>query len=112
MLMTLRHRRPAGSPRETDLADRGGINVDVDDLRVRGEVLGVAGDAVIEAGPDGDQAVTVLHGVVGDGVPCMPSMPQRQLIGLVHRAQAEQRRGHGDLELGDSSRQTARHRRR
>ena len=54
-----RHVRPA------DLAQLGRIDVDVDDLGVRGEIGDPAGHPVVEAGAQGDQQVRLLHG--GDG---------------------------------------------
>ena len=54
--------RDLGSP---DLADLRGVDVDVNDLGVRGEGIGIAGDPVVEAGSDRDEEIGLLHG--GDG---------------------------------------------
>jgi hypothetical protein len=55
------------------------VDVDVDDLALdRGEVLGVADHAVVEARAHGQQHVAVLHGVVG-------------FVGAVHAQHAQER---------------------
>ena len=43
------------------LALLGRVDVDVDDLGLRGEAVDLAGDAVVEAGAEGDQQVAALH---------------------------------------------------
>ena len=45
-----------------DLAQLGRVDVDVDDLGVRGEGVDLAGDPVVEARAQGDQQVGPLHG--------------------------------------------------
>ena len=45
------------------LADLGRVDVGVDDLRVRGEGVQLAGDPVVEAGAEGDQQVGLLQRV-------------------------------------------------
>ncbi len=47
------------------LADLGGVDVEVDELRVRGELVEFAGDAVVEAGADREDQVGFVHRVVG-----------------------------------------------
>ena len=47
------------------LADAAGIDVDVDDLGLGGEVGEIAGDAIVKPGADADEAIAFLHGVVG-----------------------------------------------
>ena len=49
----------------TFLRDLGRVDVDVDELRARRELGQLAGDAVVEAGADGDDQVGVVHRVVG-----------------------------------------------
>jgi hypothetical protein len=60
-----------------------GVDVDMDDLGMRGEGGEIAGDAIVKPGADGDQAIAFLHGVVGKALPCMPSMCRA--LGCVHR---------------------------
>ena len=43
------------------LAELGRVDVDVDDLGVRREAVGIAGDAVVEARAEGDEQVGLLH---------------------------------------------------
>ena len=45
-----------------DLVELGRIDVDVDDLGLRGEGVDPAGDPVVEPAPEGDQQVGALHG--------------------------------------------------
>ena len=54
-----------GDERRDVLADLGRVHVDVDDLGVRREGLELAGDAVVEARPEGDEQVALVHRVVG-----------------------------------------------
>ena len=49
------------------LALLGRVDVDVDDLGVGGEGVDAAGDAVVEAGAEGDQQVALLHRRGGGG---------------------------------------------
>ena len=44
-----------------DLAELGGVDVDVDDLGVGRERVDLAGDAVVEAGAERDEQVAPLH---------------------------------------------------
>ena len=44
-----------------DLAQLGGVDVDVDDLGVGGEAVDLAGDPVVEAAAEGDEQVALLH---------------------------------------------------
>ncbi len=81
------------------LADRAGVDVDVDDLGVRGEGGEVAGHAVVKPSADGDQAVAFLHGVVGERAAVHAEHVQGLRVVLVERAQAQQRGGAGDVAL-------------
>src|SRR4030095_13245139 len=47
------------------LGDLGRVDVDVDELRARGELRELAGDAVVEARADGADAGRLLHRVGG-----------------------------------------------
>ena len=53
------------------------IDVDMDDLRIRGERRRFARDTAIKPGPNGDQEITGLHGVVGIGRPMHSQHVQR-----------------------------------
>ncbi len=59
------------------LVERGGVDIDVDLLRIRREGVEAPGDAVVEARADGDHEVAVMHGEVG-------------LVGAVHADHAEE----------------------
>ena len=48
-----------------DLADFGGIDIDVDDFGVRGEGGEASGDAIVEAHAEGDQEIGIGHRHVG-----------------------------------------------
>ena len=79
------------------LADRRGVDVDMDDLGLGGEGGQIAGDAIVEAGADGDQAIALLHGVVGERAAVHAQHVERLGIHLVESAQAQQRGGDGDI---------------
>ena len=83
------------------LVDRGGIDVDMDLLRMRRESIEATGDAVVEAGANSDDEIAVMHCIVG-------------FIGAVHAQHAEpvlarrrigakphQRRGDGEVRQAD-----------
>ena len=84
------------------LADLGGIDVDVDDLGVRGELLGLAGYPIVEAHADGDHQVALVDSVVGVGHPVEPQQPEGQFVGLGEAAYAQQR---GDDRIARDLRQ-------
>ena len=50
---------------ELVLVNLGGVDVDVDDLAVLGELGELAGDAVVEADAEGEEEVGIVDGVVG-----------------------------------------------
>jgi hypothetical protein len=53
-----------------------GVDVDVDELRARGELGELAGDAVVEARADGDDQVRLVHRVVRRSGPVHPEHPE------------------------------------
>jgi hypothetical protein len=57
-LAAVAHDRHVGP---ADLAELGGVDVDVDDLGVGGEAGHLAGDPVVEAAAQGDEQVGLLH---------------------------------------------------
>ena len=62
------------------LVDLGGVDLDVDLLRV-GRVAGeVAGDAVVEAHPEGEQEVGLLDGVVDPGLAVHAHHAERERV--------------------------------
>ena len=81
------------------LADLGRVDVGVDDLGVRGEAVQLAGDAVVEAGSEGDDQVGLLQR--GDGgdrtVHARHSHVQRVAVGEC----AERHQGGGDGRSGE-----------
>jgi len=79
------------------LADGGGIDVDVDDLRPGGELAHLAGDAVIEAHADGDEEVGLLDGIVGVGGAMHAHHLESEGVGLGKGPQSHQ--GGGDRRL-------------
>ena len=100
--MSCRQRRASpttGMSTLTFLEMRGGIDVDVDDLGLGGEEFEVAGDAVVEACADGDEAVGFLDGVVGVGRAVHAQHVQAAGIVLVEGAQAQQGGGAGEIGL-------------
>src|SRR5829696_2980699 len=79
-----------------DLAQLGGVDVDVDDLRVRGELVGGAGDPVVEAHPDGEKKVGAVDGAVHAGLPVHPRPAEIKRVVVGEGAYSQQRRHHGD----------------
>ncbi|CAM5513511.1 hypothetical protein SANTM175S_00990 [Streptomyces antimycoticus] len=81
------------------LADLRRVDVGVDDLGVRGEAVQLAGDAVVEAGSEGDDQVGLLQR--GDGgdrtVHARHSHVQRVAVG----ERAERHQGGGDGRSGE-----------
>ncbi len=79
------------------LVDLGGVDLDVDLLRVRGVVGEVAGDAVVEAHAEGEQQVGLLDGVVDPRFAVHAHHAERERVMRGHAAEAEKRAGDGDL---------------
>src|SRR5215211_7253569 len=79
-----------------DLAELGGIDVDVDDLRALRELVGRARDPVVEAHPHGEKEVGAVYGAVDAGLPVHPRPAQVQRVVIGEGAYAEQRRHDGD----------------
>jgi hypothetical protein len=78
------------------LGDLGGVDVDVDELRVRRELIQLAGDAVIEAGADRDDEVRLVHRVVRRAGPVHAE--HAQPLGPAGREAAEAVERAGDRE--------------
>src|SRR5215212_903717 len=79
-----------------DLAELRGVDVDVDDLRVFGELVGRPRDPVVEAHPDGEKEVGAVYGAVDAGLPVHPRPAQVQRVVVGEGAYTEQRRHNGD----------------
>ena len=88
------------------LVDLGGIDVDVDLLRVGRVGLEVAGDAIVEAHAEGEQQVGFLDGRVDPGFAVHAHHAEVQRMRGGDAAEAEQRHRHRDLrrlgELADT----------
>ena len=80
------------------LALLGRVDVDVDDLGLGGEAVEPAGDAVVEAGAEGDQQVAALHRRDGGGVAVHPGHAEGQRV-VVGERPAGHQRGH-DVDVG------------
>ncbi len=88
-----------GDGRLDVLADLGRVDVDVDDaLGLRREGRELAGDAVVEARPDGDQQVALVDGVVGGHGAVHAEHAERERMPAREAAQAHERRGDRRLE--------------
>ena len=84
------------------LALLGRIDVDVDDLGLGGEAVEPAGDAVVEAGAEGDQQVAALHRRHGGGVAVHPGHPEGERVVVGEGAAGHQRRHDVDAgQLGE-----------
>ena len=81
------------------LGDGRGVHVDVDDLGVGTEVLDLAGHPVIEAGPDGDQDVGLVHRHVGLVGPVHPEHAEE--LRVRHGEGTQPHQGAGDGEAGE-----------
>ena len=80
------------------LRDRRGVDVDVDDLRVRRERVHPPGHPVVEARRHRHQAVRVVHRHVGVVGAVHAEHVERERIG--HRERAQAHEGLGDRDLG------------
>ena len=103
MLVQLAQRRLRVAPQRCVrlhvLADLRGIDLQVDDLGFRREVLQAAGDAVVEAHTDADEEVRLADRDVVPVHPVHPGHPQVQRMCAGEAADAEQGRDHRDVGL-------------
>ena len=81
------------------LVDLGGIDLDVDLLRVGRVGLQIAGDAVVEAHAEGEQQVGFLDGVVDPRFAVHAHHAEVERMRGREAAEAEQRAGDGNLRL-------------
>jgi hypothetical protein len=86
------------------LRDLGRVDVDVDELRPRRELGQLAGDAVVEPGPDGADQVGLVHRVVRRARAVHPEHPEPLLVGGGEGPEAHDRARHreavGHAQLG------------
>jgi hypothetical protein len=83
------------------LRDLRRVDVDVDELRPRRELGELAGDAVIEAGADGDDQVGGVHRVVGGAGAVHAEHPEPLLVRRRKGPEAHHRQRHRQLVGGD-----------
>ncbi len=81
------------------LADRTGVDVDMDDLGMGGKGVDSAGDPVVEAGPHRDQEIAIGHRHVGEIGAVHPQHSHAERIGAGKAAQPHESHGHRDVEL-------------
>ena len=81
------------------LGDRRRVDVDVHDLRVRGELAHLAGHAVVEARADREQHVAFVESLVGGDQAVHADHVQRERVALREHAEAHERRRHRDVRL-------------
>ncbi len=93
------------------LADLGGVDVGVDDLRERGEAVELAGDAVVEAGAERDDEVGLLERGHGGDAAVHPGHADVLRVAVGEGAEGHQGRRDGgpgqlgeDLQLGGRAR--------
>ena len=99
--MTRRQSPTIGTSGATDLAELGGVDVDVDDLGVGGEAVELAGDPVVEAAPERDQQVGLLHRGDRGVVAVHAGHAEAQLVVVGERAPGHERGDDRDAgELG------------
>ena len=106
------HRLDIADDRNIDLdvlRNRRRIDIDMDDgLRLGREVRDAAGDAIVEARADRDQAIGIADRRVGAVRAVHPEHPETQRIGGRERPQAHQGLGHRDAEAARKLRQLGR----
>ena len=91
-----------------DLADLGGVDVDVDLLRLAGVGADVAGDAIVEAHAERDEEVGLLNRGVDPGFAVHAHHAEVERMRRRKRADAEQRHRDGDARRARRARgQTA-----
>ncbi len=83
--------------RAPDLAQLGGVDVDVDDLGVGGEAVELAGDPVVEAAAQGDEQVRLLHGGDRRVVAVHARHAEAQRVAVGEGAPGHQRGDHRQL---------------
>jgi hypothetical protein len=88
------HDRDVGPP---DLAQLGGVDVDVDDLGVGGEAVELARHPVVEPAAEGDEQVRPLHGRDGRVVAVHAGHAQAQRVAVGEGTSGHERRDHGDV---------------
>ena len=91
-----------GDERRDVLADLGRVHVGVDDARVRREGLELAGHAVVEARPEVDEQVALVHRVVGGDGAVHAEHAHGELVRLGEGAEGHERGRHRQAaQLGE-----------
>ena len=91
-----------GNVRLAELRDLCRVDVEVDHRRAGRERRELAGDAVVEASPDGDQDITLVHGPVRPLRAVHAGPAEVELVRLGERTLAHQRRDDREpTELGE-----------
>src|SRR5579862_4916579 len=80
------------------LVDLGGVDLDVNLLRVGRVGRERAGDAIVEAHAAGDEQIRLLDGVVDPGFAMHAHHAERERMRCGEAAKSEERGGYGDLE--------------
>ena len=83
------------------LVDLGGVDVDVNDESMLGELAHLPRDPVVEADADGDQQVGLIHGVVGIDAAVHPEHVEAEWIIGRKCSQTHERHRDGDAGLAD-----------
>src|ERR1017187_3332114 len=90
-----------GDVGSADLADFGGVDIDVDDFGVWGEGGEAAGDAVVEADAEGDEEVGIGQRHIG-GVAAVHAGHGDE-VGVIRRERAEAHQGSDDGSVGEGN---------
>ncbi len=86
--------------RELVLVDLGGVDVDVDDPAVLGELAELAGDAIVEPDAEGQEQVGLVDGVVGVDRAVHAEHVEREVVVAGDGTQPMHGHGDGDARLG------------
>ncbi len=80
------------------LTDRGGIDVDVDDLGLRSKGLDLPGHPVIKSGSDGNQEIRLHHRHIGPVGPMHSQHAKGKGMGARETPKAHERHGDGNSQ--------------
>ena len=86
--------------RKLVLVDLGGVDVDVDDPPVLGELAELAGDPIVEPDAERQEQVGLVDGVVGVDRPVHAQHLEREIVVAGDRSQPMHGHGDGDPGLG------------
>ena len=77
-----------------------GVDIDVHDPPVLGELAEFSGHPIVEPHTQGEQEVGLIHGVVGIDGAVHAQHVERKIVVAGNRTQAVHRHGHGNARLG------------